>query len=289
MPSGLAAPPLARTALDDGTTLAWRDTGGGGPVVVLCHPHTGRSESFTAQCHLLARRGYRVICPDRRSYGASAGPTDGGTQGGDLATVLEAAGTVPPIALVGVAAGTVSAVDYVLGAPKRMRGVMLCNSLMAVRDPVWQERLAEVQAPLAAAGLTLAEKELSSRFRRDQPDRARDWHEIAEGNIASGAGEPPQGTRHRATFSALAALPCPLFLTTGTDDLYMPPRLLTEAAQRLPNARCRLLNDAGHAPHIEAPEDFNAMLLTFLDALPPLSSDGTPHSGSALGADTRWG
>jgi len=263
---GSTPPPLFRTTLADGATLAWRDTGGDGPVVVLCHPHTGRSESFAGRSRFLAGKGYRAIAPDRRSYGVSAGPTTGGTQGGDLATVLEAAGATGPAALIGVAAGTVAAVDFALGAPHRVRRLMLCGSLMAVTDPDWQARLAQVQEPLLA-GRSLAEKELSIRFRRDRPAGVRLWERIASENAASGAGEPPQATGQTASFADLRSVPFPLLLATGTDDLYLPPGLMNRALRRLPNAASGLFEAAAHAPHVEVPEAFDTAVLAFLNGL----------------------
>jgi pimeloyl-ACP methyl ester carboxylesterase len=62
----------------------------------------------------------------------------------------------------------------------------------------------------------------------------------------------------------LGDLPCPVLLTAGEQDR----RYGTAArrmAERIPDARVKLVPDAGHAPQLEAPDGFTALLREFLD------------------------
>ena len=62
----------------DGERLAWRETGAGRPLMML-HGLFG-SSALTADSYLVrvAARQYRVILPDQRGHGESAGPHDPG-------------------------------------------------------------------------------------------------------------------------------------------------------------------------------------------------------------------
>ena len=48
--------------------LAYWDTGGSGPVVVLLHPATGTAETWSPQREPLAAAGFRVIAYTRRGH-----------------------------------------------------------------------------------------------------------------------------------------------------------------------------------------------------------------------------
>jgi 2-succinyl-6-hydroxy-2,4-cyclohexadiene-1-carboxylate synthase len=62
----------------------------------------------------------------------------------------------------------------------------------------------------------------------------------------------------------LEELRCPVLLTAGEQDR----RYATAArrmAERVPDARVRLVANAGHAPQLEAPAEFAELLHEFLD------------------------
>jgi 2-hydroxymuconate-semialdehyde hydrolase len=65
-------------------------------------------------------------------------------------------------------------------------------------------------------------------------------------------------------WNRLAEIRCPVLLTAGEHD-----RRYAEAARRMaagiPGARVKLISDAGHAPQLEAPDNFEHVLLEFLD------------------------
>jgi 2-succinyl-6-hydroxy-2,4-cyclohexadiene-1-carboxylate synthase len=55
----------------------------------------------------------------------------------------------------------------------------------------------------------------------------------------------------------------PAFLITGALDTKFTD-LAREMAERLPNATIAVIDDAGHAAHVERPEVFSALALDFL-------------------------
>ncbi|ADJ45133.1 alpha/beta hydrolase [Amycolatopsis mediterranei S699] len=59
----------------DDRELAWREVGGGRPLV-LFHGFTGSSRDWLGPAAVLAEHGHRVILPDLRGHGASAAPHD---------------------------------------------------------------------------------------------------------------------------------------------------------------------------------------------------------------------
>jgi 2-succinyl-6-hydroxy-2,4-cyclohexadiene-1-carboxylate synthase len=65
-------------------------------------------------------------------------------------------------------------------------------------------------------------------------------------------------------WEGLSELRCPVLLTAGEQDRRYASAVARMAAA-LPDARVRLVPDAGHAPQLEAPAEFTGLLLEFLD------------------------
>ncbi|MCS6852959.1 MAG: alpha/beta fold hydrolase [Gemmataceae bacterium] len=69
--------------------------------------------------------------------------------------------------------------------------------------------------------------------------------------------------RHDA-LDRLGNVRCRVLVAVGEHDAIIPPRYSHELAARLPHAQLRVLPGVGHAPPLEAPREFNRMLLEFL-------------------------
>jgi pimeloyl-ACP methyl ester carboxylesterase len=67
-----------RFTVPDGTTLAWHEIGEGRPVVLIHGLFSDAQTNWIKFGHaaLIAARGFRVIMPDLRAHGDSAGPHD---------------------------------------------------------------------------------------------------------------------------------------------------------------------------------------------------------------------
>jgi 2-succinyl-6-hydroxy-2,4-cyclohexadiene-1-carboxylate synthase len=116
-------------------------------------------------------------------------------------------------------------------------------------------------------------EEVVERWER-QPVLARQPHELRERQRTGRLSHDPrllarllrsagQGALE-PVWDRLGELRCPVLLTAGEQD-----RRYAGAAGRMAaaitEARVRLVPDAGHAPQLEAPAEFSALLLEFLD------------------------
>jgi pimeloyl-ACP methyl ester carboxylesterase len=52
---------------------------------------------------------------------------------------------------------------------------------------------------------------------------------------------------------------------TGDKDMVVPPKTQKELAEKIPNADQFVINNAGHAVIVEKPEEFNLVMLDFLN------------------------
>lgn len=59
--------------------------------------------------------------------------------------------------------------------------------------------------------------------------------------------------------------PAPFLLVRGDIDFYIQDDVFETTAERLPNCETITLNDVGHYPMIEAPEETTECIADFLD------------------------
>ncbi len=70
----------------------------------------------------------------------------------------------------------------------------------------------------------------------------------------------------------------PVLLVWGKNDRITPPEVAQRFAQMLPQATLHFIDRCGHAPMMEQPETFNAVLLAFLQRLATVSFNGRSRS-----------
>ncbi len=72
----------------------------------------------------------------------------------------------------------------------------------------------------------------------------------------------------------IVKITCPVCLIWGLDDKITPPHVATEFNELLPNSELHFIGQCGHAPMMEQPAEFNAILDGFLDkVLAPVKAD----------------
>ncbi|HEV7545895.1 MAG TPA: alpha/beta fold hydrolase [Reyranella sp.] len=74
----------------------------------------------------------------------------------------------------------------------------------------------------------------------------------------------PARLKNKFTWETLGKLKVPTLLMTGDADLWIPPFLLREVGEKIPNSTVVIVSDAGHAIQWERPEAFNAAVLGFI-------------------------
>lgn len=68
----------------------------------------------------------------------------------------------------------------------------------------------------------------------------------------------------RPIVDKLATITAPTLVIWGKQDRILPVAHAHVAAKGLPNARLHIFDPCGHHPHLERPEEFNALVLEFL-------------------------
>jgi pimeloyl-ACP methyl ester carboxylesterase len=248
-----------------GVRIWYADTGGDGPAVVLMHAATGSCRVWEHQVPAFTRAGFRVVAYDRLGWGRSVIDASGaqpGTAAGDLHALMDHL-RLDRAHLVGTAAGGFGALDFALSFPRRLRSLVVANSIGGVQDEAYLALGRRLRPPQFDA-LPPELRELGPSYRAADPDGTRRWIELERLSRPEGPRAPAQEMRNRITFARLEGLDVPTLLLTGGADLYTPPPVLAMFAARIPAAESVIVPEAGHSAYWEAPEAFNRAVLDFL-------------------------
>ena len=120
---------------------------------------------------------------------------------------------------------------------------------------------------------SLADAPVEARYRLRRQRRKNRAVGLAGSLRGFGQGVQP------ALHGALGALPMPVLLVAGSrDEKYA--RISREMSRAIPDATLRVIDGAGHMPHVEQPDEFAGAVLAFLDAR---CEPGATREGSDAG------
>jgi 3-oxoadipate enol-lactonase len=245
--------------------------GSGDTTVLMLHGIGGGHLSFAPQVETFATAGYRAVAWDMPGYGHSA-PIEPYTFKGLAQSCIALIETLKcgHVTLLGHSMGGMIAQEVVARRPELVSQLILCGTSPSFGKPEgdWQQAFVrERTAPL---------------------DAGRSMAELAEILVPQmvGPGSLPEGVRlathcmslvpastyRRAlecivTFdrrAGLAQIPVPTLLVAGEYDKNAPPAVMKKMAQAIPHSTFIEMRGVGHLQNLEAPDDFDNLVLNFL-------------------------
>jgi pimeloyl-ACP methyl ester carboxylesterase len=259
-----------------------------GPPILLLHGLGATNASLLPVLADLAV-DHRVIAPDLPGFGASDAPPSPYNPPWFAAWVeafQNATGSRGAV-LVGNSLGGRIALEAGLSHPKSVKGLVLLTPSPAFRRlRQWVPLVRVVSPGLARAPLPPLNHRLTVEGIRamfSQPDRLpQAWYDAAADEAARVLRKP----RHRVAFFSCArqiyledaygkngfwqrlpGLTPPALFIWGDRDRLVPSSFARHVADALPSAGQIVLEDCGHVPQFEHPEETNAMIRGFLEHL----------------------
>lgn len=260
------------TASVNGIDIAYSDSGGDGPAVVLSHGYLMDSEMFDPQVAALAPE-YRVITWDERGFGGTraTGSFSYWDSASDLIGLLDHLG-IDQAVLGGMSQGGFVSLRAALVAPDRVRALVLIDSQAGQEDP-------------AAAP---AYEQLDQAWLEHGPEPVQDI-------VAAIILGPPDGPVDYAPWfakwaildrqelhiafrclmdrdditSRLGEITCPVLILHGTADAAITMDRAEAVCAGLGGTAALVQVDGGsHASNLSNPDQVNVALLEFLRSLP---------------------
>ncbi|WP_084044576.1 alpha/beta fold hydrolase [Ensifer sp. WSM1721] len=252
-----------RVELPGGRPIAFVDSGGSGPTLLLLHGFSDTSRSFCALEPFLA--GYRLIIPDLPGHGASAM--------GDAMRVSDFAASIDrflaflglsQLAVIGHSMGAMTAIEL---AARRRNDVSALVLLSASLRPDFgssplSREICALRDPIDPSGQFLrdwyscsrpVDPEFLSKMRMDAAGMpAAVWHGILDGFADTDLRR-----------SAMR-VPAPVLCIGGSTDPLFDGSHREALARAFPSVRSVTLDGYGHNPHWEDPQRVSALMLPFL-------------------------
>jgi pimeloyl-ACP methyl ester carboxylesterase len=264
----------------NGARLYYEVAGEGRPLALL-HFGLGDTRFWDDQFDVFARR-YRVIRFDARGFGRSPATSTPFSRHEDLYGLLRFLGVVRA-ALVGVSMGGGTAIEFTLAHPEMVGALIPVGAGLGGFDmePTPVELALFEQAEAAAkAGDIATANELEVHIWVDGPNRTPDQvdpavrERVREMNRLTFNGrdddEDEDGTERRLDPPAagrLSEILAPTLVIIGDQDVSVIQSIADHLAAQIPGAHKAVMHDTAHAPNMEKPDEFNRLVLEFLDSV----------------------
>ncbi|MFJ4528638.1 alpha/beta fold hydrolase [Streptomyces nigrescens] len=256
-------------------TVGYEDEGSGEPLV-LVHGHPFDRSMWRPQTEHFSRAGWRVIAPDLRGYGESTvvpGTTPLETFARDLLALLDGLG-IERFVLGGLSMGGQIVMECYRLFPERIRGLVFADTFAAAETEEGRTARRDMAARLLREGMSGYAQEVLGKMVSQHTLTHRP--EVAAHVLAMMTAAPPEGAaaalRGRAErpdyTQLLSQTAVPALVVVGTEDAYTPVSDARDIHARVPDATLSVIEQAGHLPNLERPDEFNAALAEFLHSLP---------------------
>lgn len=245
----------------NGVRIHYEDNGRG-PALLLTHGYSATLHMWDLQVAALADR-FRILRWDMRGHGASDSPADPGAYThaetvGDMAAVLDAAG-IERAVIGGLSLGGYMSLEFHLAHPTRVRALVLCDT-----GPGYKKDDARESWNRYAESFARKYEEKGLDALGSSPEVRVARHRDASGLARAARGILVQ--RDPRVIESLPSIRVPTLLVVGSED---KPFLagMRYMAEKIPGAVHAVIDNAGHAPNLEKPAQFNSVLERFLEGI----------------------
>ena len=230
------------------------EVAGSGPAVLLIHGFGVDQRSWEDQFSVFSDR-YTTVALDLRGFGMSSIPDGPYRYFDDLICLLDHL-SIDRASLVGSSLGARVAFDFAIAHPERTKAIVSADGVPsgfqfnrppgAKRgpDPRQYQRTLASLSPERQAWLKAIVADYS-RWHRQNPDPRVEV-------------DPPAIQR-------LHDIEAPTLVIVGSDDMDDFHKAADLLAMGIARSRRHVIEGVGHLPNLEAPEEFNRVVLEFLD------------------------
>jgi 3-oxoadipate enol-lactonase len=251
--------------------IACRDSGGGGPAVVLAHAIGCDHRMWEALEAALVPR-CRVVSIDTRGHGRSPVPPRPYSLrvlAEDARALLDRLG-IARAHWVGLSMGGMIGQAFALEHPDRLERLVIANSTSGYGPEgrtIWQNRIKLVEeGGLAAIREMVAQRYFSEAFRREHADTVKKVMDRFMETPVQGYLGCCEAIRELDFSSHLGAIRAPTLVIAGGEDAGTPVAMSEAIAKGIPGAKLEVIAGAAHLSAVEKPGEFATLVSGFLAA-----------------------
>jgi 3-oxoadipate enol-lactonase len=248
---------------------------GEGPVLVLIH---GAGDNLNMWYHQVPvfSKTYRVITYDVRGSGNTDSPEGDYSLSlfaDDIYALMVALG-VAEVRFLGYSMGGRIALELAVNHPEMVKGLVFANSPLVAMGPPppsgnEQRRrpipnmMMSPEGDMKAFAENMATTAFSPGFRDRNPAEFQRYVNVKLLNQPQGIGRLMRSLGGLGRLPDYGKLKCPVLIIVGEHDALTGVEMGTRANKAIPGSELAIL-PSGHAAAIEAPEQFNAVVMKFL-------------------------
>jgi 3-oxoadipate enol-lactonase len=261
------------TAEINGISIGYDDVGTGTPLV-LVHGHPFDRSMWAPQVAEFAVTGFRVVAADLRGYGRSSvvpGVTRLDSFAEDVAALADHLG-LDRFALGGLSMGGQIVMECYRQFPERITALVLADTFPQAETDEGRKIRNDVADRLLREGMGwYADESLPKMMASYNVDRmpavAAHVYGMMTGTAPEGAAAALRGRAERRDYrDLLATVTVPTLILVGRDDEFTPVSDAEAMHARVPDSTLAIVDDAGHLPNLEQPDETNRVLRAFLGA-----------------------
>ena len=256
-----------KTSNVNGITLAFEDSGGSGPVVILSHGFLMDHSMFDAQVAAL-KNSYRVITWDERGFGGTRAEADFTywDSANDVLALMDHLNVASAV-VGGMSQGGFLSLRVALTAPERVKALILIDTQAGTEDPATIEPYNQLHAAWLEHGAVAVQDIIAGIILG--PGEWSEWF------AKWGAMQPDQFSKafnclmHRDDItSRLGEIKCPSLIVHGTADVAIGMEKAEVLRDSIAGTTTLVAIEGGpHAANMTHAEPVNAAILQFLGSL----------------------
>jgi 3-oxoadipate enol-lactonase len=253
------------------------DVQGDGAPLVLIHSGIGQLQMWDEQMPVFSQC-YRVVRYDVRGWGLSQGPLSGYSDHSDLHALLRHLG-IERTAVLGCSSGGGIAIDFTLAYPEMVTALIAIAPSVSGYKLRPDELMTQMRSAIYEAyqsGKKDLAAELTAQLWFDGPERgpgdvdqavrARAL-DIIRSNFELPDRQPQPESLAPLAARRLAQISAPTLLMIGDKDVVPMATTVNILETKIPGAKMVVVQGTAHFPNLEKPEEFNRIVLDFLNGV----------------------
>ncbi|MDO3640881.1 alpha/beta fold hydrolase [Mucilaginibacter sp. L3T2-6] len=252
------------------------EVSGEGEAVLLMHGHPFDHTMWNPQIAVFSRY-YKVVAPDLRGYGKSSLPSSGITRFEDYATdalALMDELKIQNFHVAGLSQGGQFIMEIFRQAPHRVKSLIFCDTFASLDTPEAKQARYAAAERMESEGMGGYANE--SIHKMIKADHVQSMPAVAElvMNMMLHTSPAAAATAMRARceridylHKVLPDIDIPALIIVGRQDEFTPVAKAQEIQQNVQGSKLVIIEDAGHMPNLEHPDEFNKIVLGFLERI----------------------
>jgi len=238
---------------------------GGGPAILVLHGWGGSSDSWIRVQEILAKNGYKVVCPDLPGFGKSQEPPNPWSNDDYLSFIFNFAEKLglKEFFLIGHSFGGGLAVKFSVKYPKKVKSLILSDAAVIRKKRLtFRQRLAGFFARVF--NVPFFEKIIFYQWFRKLIYKLAGTYDyyLAKGVMK----ETIKKVFTEDLTHFLPQIKIPTLIIWGKEDMTLPSEDGFLIGKMIPNSKIEIIEGADHSPHLRTPENLVKIIIKFLES-----------------------